>query len=230
MWCGFAPFDCPTKNKNHMATKKINFASNYFISEAGYVFKVEKTKEIILPIHKKPHTVNPFVYIMDKPYDLLYLMIEHFNIHITPHDSIRYKLSKNNTMPLNSIKIIKTKKTYLLEDNDAKIFNDYKCNEKATSANLRCEFKISGNDVLAVLKLYEFSCVYCSKKLKNAPWHLDHFYPLSKGGKNKIENIVPSCPRCNVMKGDLDGMQFVKWCKKVLEKNTFYRKEGRTFD
>jgi hypothetical protein len=202
-----------------MATKKINFTTNFFISEAGYVFKVENKKEVILPIHKKKHTVNPFVYIMDKKYDLLYLMLEYFNIEVTPNDSIRYRLGKDNMIPLSAIKIVRTKKSSHLEDSEAEKFNKFKCVSKATSANLRCEFKISPNDVYSVLKLHDYRCIYCFDLLENKEWHLDHFYALSKGGKNKIENIVPSCRTCNVMKSDMDGNQFIVWCKKVIKRN-----------
>jgi hypothetical protein len=33
-------------------------------------------------------------------------------------------------------------------------------------------------------------------------FHVDHFIPLSKGGANEIGNLVPSCKRCNLVKGD----------------------------
>jgi 5-methylcytosine-specific restriction endonuclease McrA len=201
-----------------MATHKLSFSQNHFISESGYVFKTSLGKEEVLPIFTSPKTINPFVIINNKQYDLLYLMLEYFNVTVTPYDSVRYKVGKDNYLPLSCIKVIKNKSSLRLNEEDAKLFNYYKCTEKANSANLRCKHKISSNDVFAVLALYSYRCIYCQKNLKNI-WHLDHYVPLSKGGKNILKNIVPSCARCNIMKGNMDGHQFVRWCKKVYYNN-----------
>lgn len=203
-----------------MATKKIKFKSNYFISQAGYVFKIENGKEERIEIHYKKTTVNPFIYIDDKPYDLLYLMLEYFEIKVGVNDSIRYKKSKTLEIPLSSIKIIKSINSTKYNDEDAKLYIKYKCDQKAYSTNIRCEFRISGNDIFGLLKAYGFKCVYCASKLKPT-WHLDHFIPVSKGGKNKISNLVTSCPRCNMMKGDMHGIQFIAKCDKILKNNIF---------
>jgi len=201
-----------------MAFHKLKFKPNYFISEAGYVFKITNGKEEVLKAHKKQHSVNPYVFIDKKPYDLLYLMIEYFGLTVKPTDSVRYSTDKDNFIQLGSIKIRHAHITDGFSDEEAKEIIRYKCEEKARSANIRCEFKISPIDVYNVLKVYNFSCVYCSINLINRVWHLDHVTALSKNGKNKVENIVPSCPRCNLMKGAMDGLEFIAHCKKVGEK------------
>lgn len=43
-------------------------------------------------------------------------------------------------------------------------------------------------------------CYYCDALL-NAKYHEDHIIPLCKGGSNNPENIVISCPTCNLKKG-----------------------------
>lgn len=43
-------------------------------------------------------------------------------------------------------------------------------------------------------------CVYCHKKLTFKTLTKDHVIPLSKGGTDDIENVVPSCLRCNQTK------------------------------
>ncbi len=43
-------------------------------------------------------------------------------------------------------------------------------------------------------------CYHCGIELDSKK-HLDHFYPLSKGGANSISNVVWSCPHCNLSKG-----------------------------
>lgn len=46
-------------------------------------------------------------------------------------------------------------------------------------------------------------CFYCGCGLDIDDFHMDHFYPKSKGGKANYENLVPSCPFCNLRKRDL---------------------------
>jgi 5-methylcytosine-specific restriction endonuclease McrA len=43
-------------------------------------------------------------------------------------------------------------------------------------------------------------CVYCTKALDFSTLTKDHVIPLSKGGTDDIENVVPSCLRCNQTK------------------------------
>lgn len=43
-------------------------------------------------------------------------------------------------------------------------------------------------------------CWHCGNSLGDT-WHADHLVPLSRGGSNAPENIVISCPQCNLSKG-----------------------------
>lgn len=42
-------------------------------------------------------------------------------------------------------------------------------------------------------------CFYCFSQLEPG-YHVDHFVPIAKGGTNTKENIVCSCPTCNLQK------------------------------
>lgn len=42
-------------------------------------------------------------------------------------------------------------------------------------------------------------CWHCGKQLGN-DWHVDHLIPLSRGGSNAPNNLVISCPLCNMQK------------------------------
>ena len=44
-------------------------------------------------------------------------------------------------------------------------------------------------------------CSYCGCKLDFNNFHIDHSMPKSSGGSNSYENLFPSCPHCNSMKG-----------------------------
>lgn len=50
----------------------------------------------------------------------------------------------------------------------------------------------------------EGRCRYCGSK--NPPFHLDHVYPVSKGGETSIDNLVLACRKCNSEKSAKVGM------------------------
>lgn len=53
---------------------------------------------------------------------------------------------------------------------------------------------------LLLLDKYDYRCYYCKQKFEKLS--VDHYIPLSKGGKNSIDNIVPACLSCNCKKGN----------------------------
>lgn len=52
------------------------------------------------------------------------------------------------------------------------------------------------------------NCPYYSEKL-NDNAHLDHIYPVSKGGLSIVENLVWCCATCNSLKSDKGLVQFL---------------------
>ena len=52
-------------------------------------------------------------------------------------------------------------------------------------------------------------CPYCGANLGASP-HLDHIYPVTKGGLSIVENLVWCCSTCNGLKSDKGLMQFLK--------------------
>ena len=61
----------------------------------------------------------------------------------------------------------------------------------------------------AVLDKTNGVCIYCGCEL-GSYWHVDHVTPVSKGGRDEMVNLVPSCPSCNSRKSntDFDAMRF----------------------
>lgn len=45
-------------------------------------------------------------------------------------------------------------------------------------------------------------CQYCQCDLPERGWHLDHVLPLSRGGNHLRSNVVASCAKCNLSKGN----------------------------
>lgn len=61
---------------------------------------------------------------------------------------------------------------------------------------------LTAKEWLNILKQYDYRCAYCGKDLLNLfdrPTR-DHIMPVSKGGDNIKENIVPACQSCNSRK------------------------------
>lgn len=53
---------------------------------------------------------------------------------------------------------------------------------------------VTNEDVLAIMSL---PCVYCGAEAE----HLDHIHPLDAGGLHCLDNLAPSCMKCNTSKG-----------------------------
>ena len=65
-----------------------------------------------------------------------------------------------------------------------------------------------------------FECQICGNTCtleRNKPnsLSLEHVMPLSHGGENTIENVVPACLACNRMKGELTVEEFKVWVCRV---------------
>ena len=62
---------------------------------------------------------------------------------------------------------------------------------------------LTAGEWINILKKYKFRCAYCGKEftLFNRETR-DHVIPISKGGDNTKENIVPACRSYNAKKND----------------------------
>lgn len=54
-------------------------------------------------------------------------------------------------------------------------------------------------------------CYYCGKRLKLKNRTLDHCYPRAMGGVSIVNNLVPSCSKCNTEKMDMTVAEFDIW-------------------
>ena len=57
-----------------------------------------------------------------------------------------------------------------------------------------------------LLEKFERQCVYC--RLRNIAFELDHLRPRSRGGSDRVSNLVLSCHACNAAKGDKTASEF----------------------
>lgn len=67
---------------------------------------------------------------------------------------------------------------------------------------------IEKRDRISVAEKAGGRCHYCNANLP-ASFHVDHAIPVSRGGKNIIENYRASCPDCNSAKGTMTEAEFM---------------------
>lgn len=80
---------------------------------------------------------------------------------------------------------------------------------KANTRNRRARMRLAvgshtAEDIENQLKRQKSKCYYCKKKLKKGKntYHADHAVPLSRGGSNSPDNLVITCPTCNLKKNN----------------------------
>ncbi|MCI0561513.1 MAG: HNH endonuclease [Nitrososphaera sp.] len=78
-----------------------------------------------------------------------------------------------------------------------------------TNAEKRSQAQRFRRDLHKQLKLLG-TCPYCGGTLTESNAHLDHIYPISKGGLSSSINLVFVCDRCNINKGDRTLRAFLK--------------------
>ncbi len=67
--------------------------------------------------------------------------------------------------------------------------------------------ELSGWEVRAyLLEKFRRRCVYCGKS--NTAFELDHQVPRSRGGSDRVSNLVLSCHDCNTAKGNRTAAEF----------------------
>jgi len=59
-----------------------------------------------------------------------------------------------------------------------------------------------------ILKKTNGVCAYCGVSLNDQAWHIEHVVSKSNGGSDDIDNLLPSCKRCNGAKRHRNPEQF----------------------
>ena len=74
-----------------------------------------------------------------------------------------------------------------------------------------------------LLEKFNRTCVYCQATDK--PFNLDHFHPKSRGGSDRVSNLVLSCAACNEAKGNKLPAEFLSDRPDLLLKLDKQRKQ-----
>jgi 5-methylcytosine-specific restriction endonuclease McrA len=57
---------------------------------------------------------------------------------------------------------------------------------------------------------YNYCCAYCYQQFPVEDLTIDHMIPLSRGGTNTIDNLVPACKSCNSRKKDKTPLEMLQ--------------------
>ncbi len=68
----------------------------------------------------------------------------------------------------------------------------------------------SAVDISDRIKWQKGRCACCRALLRRTGYHVDHIYPISRGGSNAPSNLQLLCPRCNRSKGAKDPLEFAQ--------------------
>jgi 5-methylcytosine-specific restriction endonuclease McrA len=67
--------------------------------------------------------------------------------------------------------------------------------------------ELQGYEIRAyLLEKFQRTCVYCGKT--NAPLEIEHVIPRSRGGSDRVSNLVLACHDCNASKGDRTAAEY----------------------
>lgn len=78
-------------------------------------------------------------------------------------------------------------------------YNTYVRNRRARLRN--AEGTHTASDIQRMYDEQDGKCHYCGSSLVDG-FHVDHVIPISRGGSNSPENLVLTCPTCNLSKND----------------------------
>ena len=100
----------------------------------------------------------------------------------------------------------KALKSFVRWANDAKLLPQQR--DPLDAAVQRASRAVNDRVRFLVMLRDKFKCQYCGKSPSthaDVILHLDHRKPFSQGGRSDFENLVTSCSRCNLGKGDISA-------------------------
>ncbi|MBA7573652.1 HNH endonuclease [Candidatus Atribacteria bacterium 1244-E10-H5-B2] len=122
-----------------------------------------------------------------------------------------YKRNKENI--LKQCKEYRESHIKIIREKDLERKRNYSKTENGKATHQRAKYRrrtilkntintLTAQEWLDILVKHDCRCIYCGKKLIDSfDTTRDHVIPISKGGNNVKENIVPACKSCNSKKG-----------------------------
>lgn len=86
-------------------------------------------------------------------------------------------------------------------------------NQKRRARERGAPGQYTKQDIHQIYSSQRGRCWYCQKEISLSDMHIDHRIPLSRGGSNYPENLVATCPQCNLSKNRRLPHE---WCGRLL--------------
>lgn len=182
-------------NKAREEANKIPFTRDFEIQDRLFGFMSKRVEVKLTEEQLSNNKKIKELFELSKKYksELEELRYSHRNFNIKSTSELEKKLTAMNTA---------IKKVLVKENKEKK-------NEKTKAIAANAIDK--GRELADTLKNKipkTTLCPYCNEKLTNP--HLDHIYPISKGGGSSSTNLVYVCQTCNLKKSDLTLRNFIK--------------------
>lgn len=107
-------------------------------------------------------------------------------------------------------KIYARQKIWISENIDHARMYKRAATNKRRSLFLNAEGFYTTKDIEEIYNSQDGKCYYCKKDVGHK-FHIDHYVPLSKGGTNNPDNLVISCPSCNLRKSNKMPEDFINY-------------------
>ena len=75
---------------------------------------------------------------------------------------------------------------------------------------LEKDSSLTASQVNQLIKDSNNKCFWCDCDIPKGELHIDHIYPLAKGGEHNINNLVVACCTCNLKKSWKDPNIFLE--------------------
>lgn len=101
-------------------------------------------------------------------------------------------------------------------------YGGFKTPRKFSRQRYKSLFKLGGDLTISIIQtVYEnnirkfgsLTCIYCLFPIIFGKDTLEHKLPLSRGGKNNLENLDIACYSCNASKGSKTYEEYIEWRK-----------------
>lgn len=132
----------------------------------------------------------------------------------------KIKFSRKKHYEDNTNKILLKNKDYRIKQN-REIINAYarkynvsekgrlnKTLNRIMRRTLNKKYPLTNEKLQKIMEKTNSTCYYCPTPLDENNFTIDHLKPVSKGGTNHLNNLVPACRGCNFSKQDMASYEF----------------------
>jgi 5-methylcytosine-specific restriction endonuclease McrA len=104
---------------------------------------------------------------------------------------------------------VKQEEVAVKKKKDKEVLNQLKARASEKETDVRNQAKKYRNDFSKQRRIVN-CCPYCGGGLNESDTHLDHIYPVSKGGLSVQQNLVFVCSSCNSKKKNYTLRDFIE--------------------